>query len=177
MQSRLATGQLENFDAALAIDHSLDAALEIDERHGIDMLAGADRRVRVTSRTSQIARIHYLDEREAGGEFLERRLPFPVRISAEGAADGSIARATGTATVITFGVARIALGEPVETRIGADTGFGFAMRRTGAAQKYFGARPLSAPHLGWTGRVTNRAPARGALLQLLDWRAAGGRFH
>src|SRR6266404_2935269 len=76
MQGRLAAGKLENLDTALAIDHALDAILEIGERNGVDVPAGADGRIRVTGGTGEIARVHDLDERETGGEFLEGGVAF-----------------------------------------------------------------------------------------------------
>jgi hypothetical protein len=42
MQSRFPAGKLEDLDAALAINHALNAALQIRERDGIDVLARAD---------------------------------------------------------------------------------------------------------------------------------------
>jgi hypothetical protein len=71
MQSRLPTGKLQNLNATFAIDHSLDPSLEIDQRHRID-LTGM-RRIRVARRAREIARVHNLDQREAG----RQRLAFP----------------------------------------------------------------------------------------------------
>src|SRR5205085_11486225 len=95
VQGRLTAGELKNFDTALAIDHALDAALEVAERHGIYLLTGAHRRVGVASRTGQVARVHDLDQRQAVGEFLERAIASPRGIPAERTADCAIAHATG----------------------------------------------------------------------------------
>src|ERR1700704_3597895 len=98
MQSRLPAGKLKNLDAAFAIEHALDAALEIGERDGIDVLAGADRGIGVAGGAGEIARVHDLDERETGGEFLERRVTFSVRVPPEGAAHRAVAGAAGVAS-------------------------------------------------------------------------------
>src|SRR2546423_5178520 len=90
MQGRFAAGELKNFDAALAIDHALDAALQIGERDGIDALPGPDRRVRVAGGARKIARVDDFDERETGGEFFEGPVTFSGGVAAEGAAHRAV---------------------------------------------------------------------------------------
>lgn len=178
MQRRFAAGELENFDPAFAIDHALDPALQISERDGVHISARAHGRVRVASGAGEIARVHDLDEREAGGKFLERRVAFSPSIAPESAAHGAVAcPARGAATVSVLGIPRIALREPVKARIGTDVDFRHAMLLARATQKDFGFRPAHSPHLRRTRRLTDRATADRALEQSLNWQSAGGEFH
>jgi hypothetical protein len=71
MQRRLAARERENLDAALAVDHALDARLQLRQRHRIHLRA--PRRIRKPRRAREVARVHDLDQREAGGKSLERR--------------------------------------------------------------------------------------------------------
>lgn len=128
MQSRLAAGELEDFDAAFAIDYALNPALQIAERHRIDVLPGAHGRTRVARRAREVAGVDDFDERETGGKFFEWRVPFSGGVPAQRSAGGAVARPAGiAATIATVGVFRIALGEPVKSRVRADAGFRFAM--------------------------------------------------
>jgi hypothetical protein len=178
MQSRLAAGELEDLDASFAIDYALNAALEVRERHGIDVLAGADRRIRIAGWTGEVAGVDDLDERETGGKFFERRVSFPGGVPAEGSTDGAVARPAGiAATIATVGISRIALGEPVKARVRADAAFRFTMNWAIAPQKNLSGRALGAPDLSRAWDVAFRATARRALQEFPDGGAAGGGFH
>jgi hypothetical protein len=66
------------------------------------------------------------------------------------------------------------LREPVKTRVRTNAGFGFTVLAASAAEENLF---IDAPDLGGTSRLTNRTPARGALKELPDSRAAGSRLH
>ena len=59
---------MENLDAALAINHPLNPALQIGQGHGIHVRAGAGRGVRIAGGTGEVAGIDNFDQAEAGGE-------------------------------------------------------------------------------------------------------------
>jgi hypothetical protein len=64
MQRGFATGELQDFDPAFAINHPLYPFLQIGDRHCID--AACARRVGVAGRAREIARMDDFDQREAG---------------------------------------------------------------------------------------------------------------
>src|SRR2546423_5897882 len=169
MQGRFAAGELKNLDAALAIDHALDAALQIGERDRVDALPGPDRRVRVAGGARKIARVDDLDEREAGGEFFEGPVTFSGSVAAEGAAHRAVAYPASVAgTTSRLRISRIALREPVKSCVRTDAGFGFAVVRTIAAEKNFFT---DAPDLGGANGMTRGAPGPGAPLGVARVRA------
>ena len=69
MQRGLAAGELEDFDAALAVNHALDAPLHVGERHGVERARG---RIRVARGAGEVAGVHDFDQREAGAQALHR---------------------------------------------------------------------------------------------------------
>ena len=98
VQRRLATGELENLDAAFAFNDALDALLQFVERHGVHLRAGADGRIRVAGGAREIAGAHDLDERQTGGERFERRIRMTGRVATERADGGAVRSATRRAT-------------------------------------------------------------------------------
>jgi len=118
MQRWFTAGKLEDLDAALAIDHALNAALQIRERDGIDVLARANGRIRVAGWAGEVARVDDFDERETGGELFEWGVSFSDRVPAESSADGAIAGPAGVpAAIAGFGIFRSTLGEPIKPRV------------------------------------------------------------
>jgi len=83
MKRRLSTRELQDFDAAFAVNDALDALLQIFQRDRINLLTDTERRIRVTGGATQIARVDDFDEREAGGEFFERRIGTARGISSQ----------------------------------------------------------------------------------------------
>jgi len=94
MQRRFATGQLQNLNAALAIHDALNPPLQILQRHRIHFVSVARWRVGITGRATQIARVDDFDQRETGGEFLERRVAPARRVSPQRASGRAIGGAT-----------------------------------------------------------------------------------
>ena len=75
MEGRLAAGELEDLDVALALDHAADAPLQRFERVRFQPVARrADRRVGETGRAGEVAGIDDFDQREAGRKHLDCRI-------------------------------------------------------------------------------------------------------
>src|SRR4030095_12887364 len=109
MQSRFAAGELEDLDLALAVNDALDTLPQFLKRHRIHIVVGAHGRICVTGRAGEIARTHNLDQREAGGERLERFLRSPLCVAAERAGFGAIRGATCSSVAAAVRVSRLSL--------------------------------------------------------------------
>src|SRR2546427_49284 len=59
------------------------ARFKIFKRNRLNLVPGAERRIRVAGGATQIARVDDFDEREAGGEFFERRIGTARGISSQ----------------------------------------------------------------------------------------------
>src|SRR4029077_1219491 len=70
VEGRLAARKLEYLDASFAVHHSLDAPLQVLDRHRVHTRSRTHGRIRIAGRTSQIARIDDLNQREAGRKLL-----------------------------------------------------------------------------------------------------------
>jgi hypothetical protein len=117
---------LEDFDAAFAIYHALNPPFQIFERDGIHVMAGAHRRVRVTSRARQIAGINDFNQGEAGGKLIKRSTTLACGIAAQNAGHGMVRSAIGgairlwvwrTIPATAAGIVRVAFGQPIKTGV------------------------------------------------------------
>src|SRR5205823_14529363 len=132
----------------------------------------ANRRIGVTDRTTQIARVDDFDERQAGRKLFKWRCAAARNVASESARRRTIGRAAGGAAAAATGVLGIPLRQPVKPSVRSDAHRRFSVRRAGAFEEDFCGPTLDAPHLRRTSRVADRTAARGVLEQLFacdDW--------
>ena len=168
MQRRLAAGQLENLDAALAVNHALDAVSQIVQRHGIHFLTGANRRIAEARRAAQVAGVNDFDEAQARREFFHHAEGVAgIGVAAERAGIASGRRLAAVQEAGAAGIFRFPFCEPVKPRVGGDADARLAVPWTGALEKNLRRNSARAPDLGGTRLVADRAARHGALEQFV----------
>ena len=95
VQRRLAAGKLQDFDPALAVHNPLNPPLQILHRHRIHLVAVAGRRIRVTGRAGEIARVDDFDQRQAGRKFFKGRVAPARRVAAQRAGHRTVGGTAG----------------------------------------------------------------------------------
>jgi len=117
VQGRFPTGELENFDSSLAINHSLDASLQFRQGHRVH--AGIPRRIREAGGAREVAGIYDLDQGETGGKLFH--FADGLRSSAfRPSVPRTAPSATEQALPPQQAIPRIALRQPVKSRVRGD---------------------------------------------------------
>ncbi len=158
MQRGFATAELEDFNAALTINDTLNARFDLIEWHSIDFRARADGRIRITGGAGEVAGIDDFNQRKASGEDLERLIAMGLGILPERARFLAISGTTSAARAAT--VLLLAHGEPVETGV---------LREARAELPMHCTSPL---HEDLIVPLHDLRRAR----HLADWTAGGGSF-
>ena len=156
MQRRFAAGELEDFDSAFAVNHALDAALQIVQRHGVHLL----RRRRPGESAKQVGQARLQELTISMSARQVESFSMTPRASPGLALRPSVPAASrrrrnrpGPPQQRVF---RFALREPIKARVGGDADTGLAVFGTGALEKNFGGNSAGAPDLGRTGCVADR---------------------
>lgn len=71
MKCWLAAGELQDFNAALLVNHILNTALYIRQRNRINFRVGTNRRIRIARGAGEITGVDDFDECETGGKFFK----------------------------------------------------------------------------------------------------------
>ena len=156
MQRGFAAADLEDFNAALAINDTLNTRFDLIEWHRIDLRASADGRIRITGGAGEVAGIDDFNQRKAGRKHLERLVAMGLGILPECARFLAISGTTSAsrAAAVLF----LAHGEPVETGVLSEASTELPMRRTSPLHEDL-IVPLH--DLCWAGSLADRAAGGG----------------